>query len=81
MPDIIGQPFAAGYCVDASCTGNPGLMEYKGVQTTSQHEIFHQGPFENGSNTIGGFLPVADAGHYSKNEKSIYQSIRIPRLH
>jgi ribonuclease HI len=57
----IGQPVAESYCVDASCIGNPGLMEYHGVHTTSRQELFHQGPFENGTNNIGEFLAIVHA--------------------
>ena len=61
MLEIIGKPIAESYSVDASCIGNPGLVEYKCVHTTTQHEIFHQGPFENGSNNIGEFLAIVHA--------------------
>ena len=57
----IGQPIAESYCVDASCIGNPGLMEYYCVDTTSKQEIFHLGPFDNGTNNIGEFLAVVHA--------------------
>jgi ribonuclease HI len=61
MLKIIGKPVEESYCVDASCIGNPGLMEYKGVHTTSGKIIFQQGPFENGSNNIGEFLAIVHA--------------------
>lgn len=61
MLEIIGKPIEESYCVDASCIGYPGPMEYKCVHTTTQQEIFHQGPFENGSNNIGEFLAIVHA--------------------
>lgn len=61
MLDIIGKPIEDSYCVDASCIGYPGPMEYKCVHTSTQQEIFHQGPFENGSNNIGEFLAIVHA--------------------
>lgn len=61
MLEIIGKPIEDSYCVDASCIGYPGPMEYKCVHTTTQQEIFHQGPFENGSNNIGEFLAIVHA--------------------
>jgi len=61
MLEIIGKPIEDSYCVDASCIGYPGQMEYKCVHTTTQKEIFHQGPFENGSNNIGEFLAIVHA--------------------
>lgn len=58
---IIGDPIADSYCVDAACTGNPGPMEYRCVHTSTCKQLFHQGPFENGSNNIGEFLAIVHA--------------------
>ncbi len=58
---IIGDPIADSYCVDAACTGNPGPMEYRCVHTSTRKQLFHQGPFENGSNNIGEFLAIVHA--------------------
>jgi ribonuclease HI len=44
--------------VDAACSGNPGVMEYRGVNNKTGEEIFRQGPFENGTNNIGEFLAL-----------------------
>ncbi|MCC8145017.1 MAG: viroplasmin family protein [Bacteroidales bacterium] len=44
--------------VDAACSGNPGKMEYRGVYTDTGEEIFHIGPFDNGTNNIGEFLAL-----------------------
>lgn len=44
--------------VDAACSGNPGLLEYRGVYLKTGEEIFHQGPFEDGTNNIGEFLAI-----------------------
>lgn len=44
--------------VDAACSGNPGLMEYRGVYTSDARQIFHQGPFKDGTNNIGEFLAL-----------------------
>lgn len=61
MLELIGKPIEESYCVDASCIGNPGPLEYQCVHTTSGKQIFHQGPFENGSNNIGEFLAIVHA--------------------
>lgn len=61
MLEIIGKPVEDSYCVDASCIGYPGPLEYQCVHTTSRKLIFHQGPFENGSNNIGEFLAIVHA--------------------
>ncbi len=47
--------------VDAACSGNPGIMEYRGVYTDSKKEIFHQGPFKDGTNNVGEFLALVHA--------------------
>lgn len=60
-------PVAESYCVDAACSGNPGKLEYRGVHTASRREIFHQGPFENGTNNIGEFLAIVHALGWMKS--------------
>lgn len=47
--------------VDAACSGNPGLMEYRGVYVADNREIFHVGPLEEGTNNIGEFLAIVHA--------------------
>jgi len=47
--------------VDAACSGNPGIMEYRGVETLSRNELFRKGPFEDGTNNIGEFLALVHA--------------------
>jgi ribonuclease HI len=44
--------------VDAACSGNPGLMEYRGVWVADNAEIFHFGPVKEGTNNIGEFLAI-----------------------
>jgi len=47
--------------VDAACSGNPGVMEYRGVVTITGKEIFKVGPIEEGTNNIGEFLGLVHA--------------------
>jgi ribonuclease HI len=47
--------------VDAACSGNPGAMEYRGVDTKTGQQIFHKGPFPLGTNNIGEFLGIVHA--------------------
>lgn len=61
MLELIGKPAEDSYCVDASCIGNPGPMEYQCVHTTTGQQVFSQGPFEGGSNNIGEFLALVHA--------------------
>ena len=44
--------------VDAACSGNPGLMEYRGVHVETGKEIFRMGPYQQGTNNIGEFLAL-----------------------
>ncbi len=46
--------------VDAACSGNPGAMEYQGVNTRDGSQIFHQ-QFKLGTNNIGEFLAIVHA--------------------
>lgn len=43
--------------VDAACSGNPGMMEYRGVYLRTGEQIFHFGPMY-GTNNIGEFLAI-----------------------
>lgn len=46
--------------VDAACSGNPGVMEYQGVDTKTKEQFFHQ-KFALGTNNIGEFLALVHA--------------------
>lgn len=50
-----------GWAVDASCMGNPGVMEYRGVELKTGRELFRVGPFEDATNNIGEFLAIVHA--------------------
>ena len=56
--------------VDASCSGNPGVMEYRGVYTDTRQEIFRIGPFQEATNNIGEFLAVVHGLAWLKQQKS-----------
>lgn len=56
--------------VDAACSGNPGIMEYKGVYTKNSEELFHFGPVSNGTNNIGEFLAIVHALALLKEQNS-----------
>lgn len=60
------HPIRESLAVDAACSGNPGIMEYRGVDVVSGHEVFRQGPFEEGTNNIGEFLAVVHGLAYLK---------------
>ncbi|MCW8981439.1 MAG: viroplasmin family protein, partial [Altibacter sp.] len=54
----IGDPNLYSIAVDAASSGNPGKMEYRGVDTQTHKQLFHQGPFQQGTNNIGEFLAI-----------------------
>ncbi|MCB4798173.1 ribonuclease H1 domain-containing protein [Neotamlana laminarinivorans] len=54
----IGKPNYNSISVDAASSGNPGKMEYRGVDTKTKKQLFIQGPFEQGTNNIGEFLAI-----------------------
>lgn len=59
-------PILPSLCVDAACDGAPGWMEYRAVKTESGEQVFHHGPFEQGTNNVGEFLAIVDAIRWLK---------------
>lgn len=77
---LIGQPILNSISVDAACSGNPGKMEYRGVNTQTKNQLFIQGPFEQGTNNIGEFLALVHGLGYLKKINSkipIYSDSKI----
>ncbi|WDH84108.1 ribonuclease H family protein [Paenibacillus urinalis] len=61
--------------VDVGTRGNPGPMEYKGVDTRTGDVLFSVGPIPNGTNNIGEFLAIVHALAYLQQQgssKTIY---------
>ncbi|SDX59483.1 ribonuclease HI [Lutibacter oricola] len=76
----IGKPIYPSLSVDAACSGNPGKMEYRGVDSKSKKQYFIQGPFEQGTNNIGEFLALVHGLGFLKNNNSqlpIYSDSKI----
>jgi len=57
----VPPPLIPSLAVDAACSGNPGLLEYRGVEVESGREVFYRGPFEHGTNNVGEFLAIVEA--------------------
>ncbi|RED48724.1 ribonuclease H1 domain-containing protein [Seonamhaeicola aphaedonensis] len=66
----IGQPNYHSISVDAASSGNPGKMEYRGVDTKTKKQLFIQGPFEEGTNNIGEFLAIVHGLAFLKKHES-----------
>ncbi|MDG2052161.1 MAG: ribonuclease H family protein [Flavobacteriaceae bacterium] len=76
----IGEPNLHTISVDAASSGNPGIMEYRGVDTQTNQQLFHQGPFEQGTNNVGEFLALVHGLAFLKQHKSdrkIYSDSKI----
>lgn len=51
---------ANAWAVDAACSGNPGAMEYQGIDLQTGAQVFHYGPLY-GTNNVGEFLAIVHA--------------------
>lgn len=76
----IGEPNLYSIAVDAASSGNPGIMEYRGVDTQTHKQLFHQGPFQQGTNNVGEFLALVHGLAFLKKHNSdriIYSDSKI----
>ena len=55
---VLEGPELNSISVDAASSGNPGIMEYQGVDTETKEVLFKMGPFNNATNNIGEFLAL-----------------------
>ncbi|CAM4464013.1 ribonuclease H [Paenibacillus tarimensis] len=61
--------------VDVGTRGNPGPVEYKGVDTRTGEVLFAYGPVSKGTNNLGEFLAIVHALEYLKergSSKTVY---------
>jgi len=65
-----GEPNFHSISVDAASSGNPGKMEYQGVDTKTKKKLFKQGPFKEGTNNIGEFLAIVHGLAFLKERGS-----------
>jgi ribonuclease HI len=56
--------------VDVGTSGNPGPVEYKGVDTRTGEVLFSVGPISKGTNNLGEFLAIVHALAYLKQQNS-----------
>ncbi len=66
--------------VDVSCRGNPGIVEYKGVDTKTGEVLFSFDQKLIGTNNIGEFLAIVHALAYLKkrgSNRTIYSDSEI----
>ena len=71
----IGEIDYDAISVDVGTSGNPGPVEYKGVDTRNSEIIFSVGPISKGTNNLGEFLAIVHALAYLKkigSSRNIY---------
>ena len=71
FPEIVLDSIA----VDGACSGNPGTMEYRGVDVMTGAELFHQGPFADATNNVGEFLALVHALAFFHNTGNTHTAI------
>ena len=60
------KPLIPSLCVDAACSGSPGWLEYRAVETETGQPLFKAGPYAEGTNNVGEFLAVVEALRWLK---------------
>ncbi|MBQ2322115.1 MAG: ribonuclease H family protein, partial [Bacteroidales bacterium] len=59
-PPTTESPLPNAIAVDAACSGNPGVMEYRGISLWDNRQVFiHK--HDLGTNNIGEFLAIVEA--------------------
>lgn len=61
--------------VDVGTSGNPGPVEYKGVDTQTGEVLFAKGPIKRGTNNLGEFLAIVHGLAYLQklgSNKTVY---------
>ncbi len=75
----IASPILPSYCADAACSGNPGALEYRAVNTETGAILFNEN-FPEGTNNIGEFLALVDTLRILRERQDaapIYSDSRI----
>ncbi len=63
------RPLLPSISVDAACSGAPGPLEYRGVETETGKQLFKAGAFPDGTNNVGEFLAIVRALAWLKEHK------------
>jgi ribonuclease HI len=66
----LGHPITPSISVDAACAGNPGVLEYQGVDTATKQILFKRGPYPEGTVNLGEFLALVHGLALLKKNKS-----------
>lgn len=71
IPEIVKDSIA----VDGACAGNPGAMEYRGVDVMTGAEIFRVGPLADGTNNVAEYLALIHALAFFKKTGNSHTAI------
>jgi len=66
---LIGKPNLESISVDAAWNTQTGDVEYQGVETRTRKQLFHQGPFPDGTINIAEFLAIVHALAHCQRER------------
>jgi ribonuclease HI len=55
------KPRLPSLCADAACSGSPGWLEYRVVETETGQQLLREGPWAEGTNNVGEFLAIVEA--------------------
>jgi len=66
------KPVLPSLSVDAACSGSPGPLEYRGVETETGRQVFRMGPYQGGTNNIGEFLAIVHALAWMKDNRMVW---------
>ncbi len=66
--------------VDAACSGAPGPLELRAVDTKSGRQLFRAGPFAEGTNNVGEFLAIVEAMRWLNDTARPCRSTRTRRM-
>ncbi|MGX1266633.1 ribonuclease HI [Rossellomorea marisflavi] len=70
IQSVSSQYIKESISVDAACSGNPGELEYQGVDTNTGEQIFASEKYPVGTNNLGEFLAVVHALRYLHDQGS-----------
>jgi ribonuclease HI len=72
QPVSCEKPQKNGICVDAACSVEKQVMEYRGIFLETRKVLFHRGPYDGGTNNIGEFLAIVHAMAYMQKNGIFY---------
>lgn len=68
----VGKPIMISIAVDGAGNNQKGTVEYRGVFTETETEVFRAGPFQDGTNNLVEFLALVHALAWCKKNKIEY---------